>query len=176
MLTLNPKQIALLLLLAATGTSAGEAVSPPPVVTAPAPPTTGKSERPFRVRLGVLGGAAMQKTQFELGGAWDFFKLSSIAKLPGRLRLVADFTVGVRPTEISLIPMAGARLAVPIGTAPFEVAVGVLGGANLTLLRGSTAVAIPFRLLASGQYLIGDALGAGLEVSFDVGPLKEPTT
>lgn len=142
--------------------------TPPPAVTADVPTAAGRGGRPFRVRVGAMAGLAMQKSQFELGGAWDFLKPHPM------WRVTADLTVGLRPNEVSVVPMVGARFLVPVGKAPVEIAVGALVGANVTVMRGGTGVALPVRISMGGQYLFRDGLGVGLELNADFGPLVVP--
>ena len=142
--------------------------TPPPAVEASGPSVSGRGARPFRVRIGALGGVLMQKSQFALGGAWDFLRPTA------NLRIVADFTLGVRPNELSLLPMVGARFVIPVGKAPVEVAVGLLGGVNVTMMRGGTGVALPVRVTMGGQYLFRDGMGVGLELGAEIGPLIAP--
>lgn len=126
-------------------------------------------EKPFRARLGFLGGVVMQKPQFEVAVAWD------VAKISQRLRLVGDFTVGLRPNEITLEPMAGVRFPIELKNLPkLEPWVGALLGVNLTFMRGGTAVALPLRLVAGLHYEVVDNLALGFEVSAEFGPLVAP--
>lgn len=157
----------------------GAAPPPPP----PPEPATGTSssvsvtlteptaaDRPWRVRAGVLAGVVMQKTQGELGVAYDFARVHKL------VRLAADFTFGFRATELTLLPMVGVRFVVPIQSSKVEVWVSGLIGVNVTFLRGSTAVAFPVRLGAGVTYRILDKLAVGGEASVEVGPLVIPFT
>lgn len=131
--------------------------------------STSTPERPLRVRVGVLAGLAMQKTDFELGAAYDF------APVLKRFRLVGDLAFGVRSTEMTLEPMVGLRLPISFRAAPkFDPYVQALAGLNLTFLRGSTALAVPFRFSFGGEYEVTRGVGLGAEWSFEVGPLMAP--
>lgn len=149
---------------------------PPPTESATGPSsstsvtvnqTTG-ADRPWRVRAGVLAGMVMQKPQAEIAVAYDFARVHKL------VRLVADFTFGFRTTEFTLLPMVGARFVLPIPSSRVEVWVSGLVGANLTFLRGSTAVALPFRMGAGVTYRVLDKLAVGGEASVEVGPLVIP--
>ncbi len=149
--------------LIAAAEPAAEVKAGPPVFRA------ATKEKPFRARLGLLGGLAMQKSQFEVAVAWDF------AKIAERLRLVADFTVGLRFTEITLEPMVGVRLPFELKKLPkLEPWIGALVGINLTFMRGGTALSLPLRLVAGLHYEVVDNLALGLEVSGEFGPLVAP--
>ena len=144
------------------------AAQPSEVSTTPQPASAAK-EKPFRARAGLFGGMAMQKVQFEVGLAWDF------ARLTERLRLVADVTLGLRPNELTLEPMVGVRFPIEIKKQPqLEPWVGALLGANLTFMRGGTALSLPLRLSAGLHYEVVTNLGLGLEVSAEFGPLVAP--
>ncbi|MHB8876205.1 MAG: hypothetical protein ACYC8T_21145 [Myxococcaceae bacterium] len=126
-------------------------------------------ERPLRLRLGLVGGLSMQKTDIELAAGYDFAKLSE------RFRLAGDLTVGLRTTEISIIPMAGLRIPFELRAAPkLSPYAGGLAGFNLTFLRGSTALAIPVRFVLGGHYEVRDDLAVGLELGLEAGPLVAP--
>ncbi len=126
-------------------------------------------EKPFRARLGFLGGIAMQKPQFEVAVAWDFARLSE------RFRLLADFTLGLRPNEVTLEPMVGVRYPIAIRSQPkLEPWLAALLGLNLTFMRGGTAASIPLRLAAGLHYEVVNNLSLGLEVSVEFGPLIAP--
>jgi hypothetical protein len=125
-------------------------------------------DRPFRAHLGVLAGVVMQKTQGEIGVAYD------VARINKLVRLVADFTFGFRSTEMSLIPMGGVRFVLPIQSTRVEVWVAGLFGANITFLRGSTALSLPLRAAAGMHYRVSEKLAVGGEASVEVGPLIAP--
>ena len=156
----------LVLLLLPLLASAQKAVNE---VSSTAPSVSPAREKPFRARLGFLGGMVMQKPQFEVAVAWDF------AQLSGRLRLLADFTVGLRPNEITLEPMAGIRYLFAIKSVPkLEPWLAGLIGINVTFMRGGTAVSIPLRLAAGLHYEVANNLSLGVEVSVEFGPLVAP--
>ena len=167
-------------LLAALFVAADPGVAPPPPPPsepAAAPSSSSVSvtlteptaaDRPWRVRAGVLAGVVMQKTQAEIGVAYDFARAHKL------VRLVADFTFGFRTTELTLLPMVGVRFVLPLQSSKVEVWMSGLIGANLTFLRGSTAVALPFRMAAGVTYRVADKLAVGGEASVEVGPLVIP--
>ncbi len=126
-------------------------------------------EKRLRARVGVLAGAAMQKTQLELGASFD------VAPLAPRLLLVADLTVGLRGTEVTFEPMAGVRFPFTLRGAPkLEPWVAGLAGLNLTVMRGGTALAVPVRLAAGAHYAVAPRVGVGGELAVEVGPLLAP--
>lgn len=129
----------------------------------------GGKQLPLRARLGILGGVAMQKTDFALGVGYD------LRELPLGLRLVADLTLGLRPTEITLEPMVGVRLPLALSAnLPLEVYVAGLAGVNLTLLRGGTGVALPVRIATGAHYQAVKGIGFGMELALELGPLIVP--
>ena len=162
--TLRGSLLVLLLApLIASAEPAPEVKNSPPVYSART------KEKPFRARVGLLGGMLMQKSQFEIALAWDF------AKIFERLRLVADFTVGLRANEVTLLPMVGVRFPIELKNLPkMEPWVGALVGVNLTFMRGGTAMALPLRLAAGLHYEVVANLALGLEVSGEFGPLVAP--
>lgn len=124
---------------------------------------------PLRTRVGVLAGFSMQKTDLLIGATYDFGPLIS------RVRMVGDLSVGLRLTEISVVPMVGVHLPLELKGLPgLELYGGLLAGANVTFLRGSVALALPVRFAIGFQYKLGDGLGIGLEGSAEVGPLVAP--
>ncbi|MBI3184102.1 MAG: hypothetical protein HYZ28_18370 [Myxococcales bacterium] len=128
-----------------------------------------ETSRRFRGRVGLFGGVAMQKTDLELAAGYDFMPVGE------RLRLVGDLTLGLRTTEITLEPMAGVRLPLPLRNTPkLELYLAGLAGFNLTFLRGSTALAVPFRVASGVAYELRPGLGLGCELSVEVGPLMAP--
>lgn len=129
---------------------------------------TGREKR-LRARVGVLAGAAMQKTQLELGASFD------VAPLAPRLLLVADLTVGLRGTEVTFEPMAGVRFPFTLRGAPkLAPWVAGLAGLNLTVMRGATALAVPVRLAAGAHYAVAPRIGVGAELAVEAGPLLAP--
>ena len=150
-------------LISAAEQPAGEVKAGAPVYRA------ATKEKPFRARVGILGGMFMQKSQFEIAAAWDF------ARVAERLRLVADFTVGLRFTEVTLEPMVGVRLPFELKKLPkLEPWIGALIGVNVTIMRGGTALSLPIRLVAGLHYEVVDNLSLGVEVSGEFGPLVAP--
>jgi hypothetical protein len=126
-------------------------------------------EKQLRARLGLFGGVAMQKPQFELGAGYDFLPIAS------RLRLVGDLTVGLRSNEITLEPMVGLRLPFALNNAPkLEPYVAGLAGFNLTFMRGGTALSVPIRGAAGLHYQVLAGLGVGAELAVEAGPLVAP--
>lgn len=139
----------------------------------PEPSTAGFSgrEKTLRIRAGLLGGVVMQKPQFSLGVGYDAAKVGKL------FRLVVDFTFGVRPNEVTLEPMVGLKLPLPISAAPrLDLYVQGLVGANVTFMRGGTSMALPLRLGVGATYEITRNFGAGAELSYEMGPLVAPFT
>lgn len=129
----------------------------------------GGKQLPLRARLGVLGGVSMQKTDFALGVGYD------LRELPLGLRLVADLTIGLRLTEITIEPMVRARLPFALSAgSPLEVYLAGLAGVNLTLLRGGTGVALPLRIATGAHYRAIEGIGLGVELALELGPLIIP--
>lgn len=148
----------------------------PPSAPPPAPPPTSDAhlaerispDRPWRVRVGVLAGAISQNTELELGIAWDFLKPHPL------VRLVVDFGVGIRPSEVSLLPMAGARFLLPLKVNKLEVWLAGLVGGNISFRPGQTYFSVPFRFGAGATWSLKDNFALGIELSVDVGPLLAP--
>lgn len=159
------KTIRLLLLLAALPSFAQETISSPGAPGAPSAGFSGR-EKNLRVRAGLLGGMVMQKPQFSLGVAYDAARLGKL------FRLVLDFTFGLRANEVTLEPMIGVRLPLPIQSVPrLDLYAQALVGANLTFMRGGTAMALPVRLGAGATFEVTRNFGLGAELSYEMGPL-----
>ncbi|MHB8875524.1 MAG: hypothetical protein ACYC8T_17710 [Myxococcaceae bacterium] len=163
-----PITLAALLVFAGAAAAGTPAAAPAAVVKSPAA-SGGGNEKEARFRLGVLGGLSMQKTDLELAAGYDF------AKLGERVRLCGDFTLGLRPTEVTLEPMGGIRVPLPLPSAPkLEVYFEALAGVNLTFLRGGTGLAIPLRIGAGAAYQVTSGVGVGFALSMEAGPLFVP--
>ena len=141
---------------------------PEPQLVSELPATKQGGVKPLRLRLGILGGLTMQKTQLELGAGYDVFKLGE------RLRLVGDLTVGLRTTEVTFEPMGGVRIPFKVGQDRVELYGAALFGFNLTFLRGGTALAFPMRIAGGMHYELRPGMGIGGEMSLETGPLFAP--
>lgn len=155
--------------LAATAAFAQERGARPAGREAPAARSASADSLAMRARLGILGGLAMQKTQFALGLSYDLLELTPA------LRGVVDLTVGLRTTELTLLPMVGVRLPLQLRAGlGLELYASGLVGMNVTFLRGGTGVAIPFRAAAGAHYQAMKGLAVGMELGMEVGPLVSP--
>jgi hypothetical protein len=138
-------------------------------VRSSAPSSSGQGEKKARFRLGLLGGLSMQKTDFELAASSEFLKLGE------KVRLVGDFTLGLRTTEVTLEPMAGIRVPISLPKAPkLDLYFEALAGLNATFGRGFAALAIPFRVGTGMDYQVASGLGVGFALGLEAGPLVAP--
>lgn len=151
------------------GTSAF-AAPPPEVASSSSGIGIGRDKGyPLRVRLGVLGGLSMQKTQAMVGASYDVL---TVAK---RFRVVGDLTIGFRAHEVTLLPMAGVRLPFDLKRVPkLEPYVAALVGVNLTFMRGGVGMAVPVRMSLGAHYEVLPSISVGGELSTEVGPLVAP--
>ncbi len=152
---------------AAASAPVAKAEAAPLVVSGP---TYSSSEaKELRVRLGVLGGLNMQKTDVELAASLDLLTLAT------RLKVFGELALGVRPLEASLIPSAGVRYQISIPSSPkLHPWVSGSAGVAVTFMRGGVAMAIPISLGVGGVYEVSPKLGVGLDLGVSVGPLLAP--
>ena len=123
----------------------------------------------LRVRLGVLGGLNMQKTDVELAGNLDLFTLAP------RLKVFAELSIGLRPLEASFIPAAGVRYALSIPSSPkLHPWFSGQAGLAVTVMRGGVALAVPMSLGLGALYDLNPKLAIGLDLGVSVGPLLAP--
>lgn len=126
----------------------------------------------LRARLGLLGGLHMQKTDLALGVSYD---LLPVLERPLPLIIAADFTLGLRPREFTVIPAVLVRAPLRLQRAPkLEPYVQAGLGVNLTFMRGGTAMSMPFRIGVGGHYELAERIGIGMQLDAEVGPLLAP--